>query len=566
MRNMTRDATTATIRAPFDGATLRVGDDVCTMAQERGARFMQIATPHGTTRYRITKVVGGRYREDFVGVDVTGAADPTRAPGDGREHVLPATFVFATRSWRYKGYSVMVKERPAMSAKGLWARECIACHNTLPYLSTLYDDLYGPTLPSYQGKVADRTLPPTVSWKVELRDDAALARALRDEVGFLGGTLPDPASSRDLLAAAARATARGLDGTKLVELGIGCEACHNGSRGHVAEPTTRPTFRLRSAAVTATPPPGRDGADAPWINRICARCHTVLFTRYPWTWEGQRRASAHPGGSSISSGEGRDFQLGACASRLACTGCHDPHAADAPAALARMATPAGNPTCTRCHPAYADGAALARHSHHRPDGPGGSCVACHMAKKNMGLDYALVRYHRIGSPTDHARVELDRPLECALCHADRGVEDLVATMERWWGKRYDRAKLRALYGDDLGVDVMRATLARGKAHEQAVAIVVLGEARAADAVPALVPHLAHEYPLIRFFAQRALETITGRRIEIDLNQRAADIAAQAAAWRAGRPPASTPTTVAPTPPTSPPPSAPAAGDVDLDDE
>ena len=74
---------------------------------------------------------------------------------------------------------------------------------------------------------------------------------------------------------------------------------------------------------------------------------------------------------------------------------------------------------------------------------GTSCVACHMAKKNMGLDYGLVRYHRIGSPTDPKRALADRPLECALCHADYSVERIVAQMEAWWGKTYDRAALRA---------------------------------------------------------------------------------------------------------------------------
>ena len=75
MRNMTRDARTAAIRAPFDGATLRVGPDTATMEMEGGARFMRVTTPKGTRRFRITKVIGGRYREDFVGVEVTTAAD-----------------------------------------------------------------------------------------------------------------------------------------------------------------------------------------------------------------------------------------------------------------------------------------------------------------------------------------------------------------------------------------------------------------------------------------------------------------------------------------------------------
>jgi HEAT repeat protein len=124
----------------------------------------------------------------------------------------------------------------------------------------------------------------------------------------------------------------------------------------------------------------------------------------------------------------------------------------------------------------------------------------------------------------------DRPVECALCHADKSVEDLVSTIERWWGKRYDRAALRALYGDDLAVNALRATLERGKPHEQAVAIAVLGQAGDRSAVPAIAAQLAHDYPLVRYFAQRALETLTGAPVAIDVGAPAADVRRAAAAW------------------------------------
>jgi predicted CXXCH cytochrome family protein len=268
------------------------------------------------------------------------------------------------------------------------------------------------------------------------------------------------------------------------------------------------------------------------VNHTCAKCHTVLFSHYAWTWEGGTRTQA-PGGSSISSGEGRDYQLGGCASQMACTTCHDPHATDAPARLAALATPAGNATCTGCHAALA-GDAVVGHSHHAAGSAGTACVACHMAKKNMGLDYALTRYHRIGSPTDPRRVLGDRPLECALCHADRSVAQLVTAMEAWWGKRYDRARLAALYGEDLEVNALRATLARGKPHEQAVAIAVLGEARDATAIPLLAGQLTHAYPLVRYFAQRALQTVTGDPVAIDVGAPAAEVERAAARWLTAR--------------------------------
>jgi hypothetical protein len=114
----------------------------------------------------------------------------------------------------------------------------------------------------------------------------------------------------------------------------------------------------------------------------------------------------------------------------------------------------------------------------------------------------------------------------------------VATMETWWGKHYDRDKLKKLYGDDLSVNVMRATLSLGKPHEQAVAIAVFGERKENDAVAALVPMLAHEYPLVRYFAQRALQQITGDPVAIDVGAPAAIVRRAADAWlkaRAARP-------------------------------
>ncbi len=516
MRNMTRDAKLATVRAPFDGFTLRVGSDTCTMTLENGTRMMRVTSATGTETFRITKVVGGRYREDFVGIDERG----------GPERVLPATYVFATKSWRYKGYSVMVKERPAMSTRAVWSQECIACHNTLPLATMLYDELYGPGLPGYQGKLSDRVIPKQLAWTTRSHDDRGLTRALADEIRFLGEQ-PPSGGLRELLPAAATASEHHLDGAHLVELGVGCEACHNGARMHAAVPERMPSFAVQSPLLGVTPPKGQDGTRAQWINHTCAKCHTVLFTRYPFTWEGGERAK-NPGGSTTNSGEGRDFQLGGCASAMACTTCHDPHAADAPDHLAALATPAGNHVCAGCHGAIA--AAVTQHSHHKAGGAGTSCIGCHMPKKNMGLDYGLVRYHRIGSATDANRVERDRPLECALCHADKPIDALVTAMEQWWGKHFDRAALRTLYGDDLTINTLRATVIRGKPHEQAVAIAVLGETRDRSTLALLAPQLAHDYPLVRYFARRAIETITGAPLPVDVNEPAADVRRAAAAW------------------------------------
>ena len=521
MRNMTRDAATATIRAPFNGGQLRVGTDTATMETVGNTRYLRIDGAGGKQQFRITKVVGGRYREDFIGIE---------QGGDGLEHVLPATYVFATKSWRYKGYSVMVKERPRMSWRGVWSRECIPCHNTLPLVTMLYDELYGQGLPGYQGKLSDRVLPPSRTWAAHARDEAGLEQALAKEIEFVGGAQPDERGLRAMLPAAATAMRRYFGGSHLVELGVGCEACHNGAREHAEEPSVIPSFEPRSRLVGVEPPRGQTGTRAQWINRVCAKCHTVLFTHYEWTWEGATRKDQHPGGSSTNSGEGRDFQLGGCSTQMTCTTCHDPHTEDPPAKLAQMATPAGNALCTTCHKQMASEKAIEIHTHHPQGSAGTACIACHMAKKNMGLDYALVRYHRIGSPTETRRVASDRPLECALCHADYSVEKIVTTMEQWWSKRYDREALKKLYGSDLSINALYATLSLGKPHEQAAAIGALGEAKDQAAVAALVPMLWHDYPLVRYYAQRSLQLITGDPVAIDVGAAAADVRRAAEAW------------------------------------
>jgi predicted CXXCH cytochrome family protein len=521
MRNMTREIGKAQVRAPFNGATLTVGDFTATMEMVSGVRYVKIATPDSTVRFRVTKVVGGRYREDFIGVEEP--ATPV-----AQENVLPATYVFSTKSWRYKGYSVMVKERSGMSWKGVWSQECIACHNTMPLAFNLYDDLYGAGSPPYQGKLSDRTVPKRLAWTARTLDADGLALALGNEIKFLGGN-PTATTARPLLKEVAVTTQNRLDGSKLVEVGIGCEACHNGSLAHVTSPEIKPSFAVQSKLIGLAPPKGQQGTKQQWINHTCAKCHTVLFTRYPYTWEGASRRK-DPGGSTTNSGEGRDYKLGGCASAMTCTTCHDPHGEDSRAALDALATPAGNKTCAPCHAEIA--ANVTGHSHHQAGSVGTSCVACHMPKKNMGLDYALVRYHRIGSPTADVRVTGDRPLECALCHADKSVETLVTTMEQWWKKSFDREALKRLYGNDLGVNAIRATLEKGKPHEQATAIIVLGDRRDRGAIKAVAGQLSHPYPLVRYYAHRALETIIGGPVEVDVNAAAPIVRQAADAWLA----------------------------------
>jgi predicted CXXCH cytochrome family protein len=524
MRNMTRTPETAAIRAPFDGRTFTFMGDSARLETRDGQRVMTLKSAQfGDHAYRITRVIGGHHREDFAGVELSPSPGPYPP---GAELLLPVSWVYDSASPRLKGYSVMVGERGGLRAGGVWSETCVFCHNTIPYFDDTWGALHGRGAPGYQGEVVDRLLPADRRFRFAVTDEAALRAAVDEETRFVGVTT-STGDARDALAHGMRALRARFGSQHFVELGIGCEACHGGSREHALNPRALPDFAPRAPFLEARAPDGwGEVTRAQWINRTCARCHQVLFSRYPWTWEGGTRRGADAGGSSITSGEARDYLLGGCARQMSCSTCHDPHGEDRPEALAALVGPKGNALCARCHGQYAAPEALRAHAHHDPAGAGGACLSCHMPRKNLGLGYGLTRYHRIGSPTDAARVERDRPLECALCHADKSVGALVERMESWWGKRYDRGALRALYGD-LGALPLEATLARGKPHEQGTAVALLGERRAPGDAPALARQLVNPIPLVRHWAERALAASRGAPCALDLGRPTAEIRAAA---------------------------------------
>jgi predicted CXXCH cytochrome family protein len=403
-----------------------------------------------------------------------------------------------------------------------------------------------PSVGPYQGEVVDPLLPPARRLHVEVTDAAALERALGDEVALLRGRghAPEHPSAADAL----RATRAAFTAAQTLEIGIGCESCHGGSAEHVAHQHVRPSLAVRSDFLRLRRADGQAPSHAEQVTRVCARCHQVLFTRYAWTWEGARRAAALPGGSNINSGEARDFLLGGCASALTCTACHDPHAHNRPLMPAVEAR--ADQVCVSCHPALTSAEQQRAHTHHDPAGAGGRCLACHMPQKNLSLDNRLTRYHRIAAPTEKAKVEGDRPLECALCHGDRSVAELVQTMETWWHKSYDRAALRALYGDDLAHAMpLYETLARGKPHEQAVALQLLGAQKARAAAPLIAAQLTHPIPIVRYYAIAALQATLGEPPPLDVHARSEAISAAARAWleRQGLHPLSAPAPTAASP-------------------
>jgi predicted CXXCH cytochrome family protein len=514
MHRMTRDLAQTEISAPFDGRSLRLGADEVSLELEQGQRVLRLSQNGVQSKFRVTKVIGGRYREDFIAEPVP--LDDALGKALGEQRIMPVSFLRFDGTLRYKGYSVMVPERPGLEAGLVWEQACILCHNTAPQLVALYDELYGENAPSYQGS-ASNALPRDLAFRYVIDDAQGLRSALEDELHLLGARGSLPGNSQHGLEIAISNTRERFSEAQLVELGVGCESCHGGARAHAESPQrVKTSFGVRSQFMHLETAGGQPLSHAQEVNRGCAKCHTVLFSQYPFTWEGGERRH-QPGGSTTNSGEARDFLLGGCSSAMTCATCHDPHGEDSRARLDELMTVRGNGVCTTCHETLQDSAKLRAHSHHAPEGAGGACLSCHMPKKNMGLAYELTAYHRIGSPTDTERVEGDRPLECALCHADRSVDQIVTTMERWWGKRYDRARLSRLYGQDLRQNPVRITLIGGKPHEQVVAADIAARQELAGTIESTVALLGNQYPLVRYFAKHSLERRLHQPLPLDMS-------------------------------------------------
>ena len=523
MHRMTRDAARTDVSAPFSGERFEFMGDSVRFEQRGGARFMRVVTRRdGESLWRVTKVIGGRYREDFVG---------TR---DGsEERVLPVSWLRFAKEWRYKGYSVMSPERNALRVGARWRTTCIFCHNTVTGLSSYYDELYGDGAPKYQG-AASVELPAARLPRFEITDQSALRSAVARELAPLG-VKDVSGDAKQVLEAAITFTRRRYGEKHLVELGIGCEACHGGAKAHAENPlAVRPTFAFESDFARVTRADGKTPSTVDDENRTCRKCHTVLFTRYPYTWEGRQRHS-HPGGCFINSGEARDLALGGCAGALACTRCHDPHGQDSKQHLEALRGEEGRKLCTSCHRELQSDAAVARHTHHPVGSAGSSCLECHMPRKNMALDYRLSAYHRIGSPTDPERLYQDRPIECALCHADKSVRELARTLGRWYRKKVEWPRLRALYGD-LSQSPITVSLARGKPHERAVAMVVSARDGNRAALPLIAAELDDPYPLVRFFARDAIEKLTHDTLPLDPHLPGKELRSRAEAWLTERSP------------------------------
>ena len=295
----------------------------------------------------------------------------------------------------------------------------------------------------------------------------------------------------------------GTFATTVAELGVACEACHGPGAEHVsgnADPARRFVLyaapRADPTIVNPSRLPPERSAD------LCGRCHGQriadevgpflehgdpfvpgddLATESAPLWRdtalhGDRTAFAarfwRDGTARLTAYEYQGLLQSPCTMRgpMTCTSCHGMHEGDPRGQLrATFRGSAGNRMCTGCHGALAAPEALAGHAHHDPAGAGGTCVGCHMPKIVYGV-LDVHRSHRIEVPDPARAAAAGRPDACTGCHVGRTANWAEGAARKFWGS--DRYPASPVVGGSSPTEAIFA----GEPVARAVAADALGRA------------------------------------------------------------------------------------------
>jgi predicted CXXCH cytochrome family protein len=369
--------------------------------------------------------------------------------------------------------------------------------------------------------------------------------------------------------------------TRVVELGIACEACHGPGGEHV---------RRRQDPFSRWAEHGKEQGDPTITNparlepslsaAVCGQCHSYAFPRDEDDWwkngyalgyrpgqtmdrsrtlfsmarlgeDGVPRIEAEAAGLFWPDGTirvgGREynglvespcFTRGSGARQMTCLSCHSMHEGEPDDLLAKART--GDRPCFECH----EGKQTPEHTHHPAGSSGSSCVECHMPFTTYAL-FKAIRSHRIDSPSAVGSLRSGKPNACNICHLDRTLAFTQGYLERWYGVPHaditgEEAQIAASVLDALRGDAAQRVLAAAS-FERESALAASGRGWQA---PVLAELLVDPYAAVRFVAGRSLRALPGyAAIEYDFlaapEVRAASRAAVLERFaRAGEPPRS----------------------------
>lgn len=438
--------------------------------------------------WRITRTIGSRYFQYYVGVQLAGP-EPSTDARYRTDHVLPFGYWLTKRQWvitvHIRDDRADDVDDPKLNPYEDWCfadydRNCSQCHTTLPAGDWLLRN------PDETGRYSPYRL------------GLDLTAYLKKHKPDVATTTPERLSGEDV-----RDRLIGLIENRppatIAHLGIVCEACHNGCKQHISDPEKvlphfYPTSPLLAAELPATDPHGRTKENVNWI---CARCHNGGRPRFPG------------GMATWNSVEYSDAVQGACYSRLRCIDCHDPHK---PTGLTwPHSADHDDNLCLKCHEGYRDATARRAHTHHAPGTDGDRCMNCHMPKINEGLDQ-VVRTHTIFSPTKSAVIEMNGPNACNLCHLDKPIDWTLDRLRDWYGRSYRDTEIARNYPYRTQ-PVGEGWLKHRFQATRLVAASAYGRQRKRETLPLLFDILNDKYVLNRQFGQLAVEAVSGQRLE-----------------------------------------------------
>lgn len=435
--------------------------------------FHRIGQP--AQRYRVTRTIGSRYIQEYVGVPVRASAAATTSKGV--EVRLPFGYLIRRKKWLHQQYfdswfGPEYDERgqltidPYKLDKSPWNQRCIWCHNTYPF--ELRAIRGGASEPIGNGRER------FVSLATVRRTPAFVSRTRKSNALPIG---------------------------ELISVGISCESCHLGGREH-AKNDQDISFVPRSADLRPEPsaPNLRGGRkNHIVINSVCAQCHSTPASEFPNK------------GVIRNSSEALDMFAGSCTTKIKCTHCHDPHqkgpGADAPDQPRHIAA------CVKCHGTLAAASAQQEHSRHPPGTV--SCLDCHMPKMVQGVS-SFVRSHRISSPTNDAMLRAGAPNACSMCHLDRSIKWTVSALNKGWAANITLTRhWLTSYGGDLTRPVGEVWMTGRKRLYRAVAAAAYARTRLSGTVLRLMlQRLDDPVAYYRMWMLYAVEKTLGRALTV----------------------------------------------------
>ena len=386
--------------------------------------------------------------------------------------------------------------------------------------------------PAYQGEVVDRLLPGDRRWQFDWRRAPGASRALvgrsTTEVTAVGGAPWSAQASGDRTTGASRGPLQELRARfaarHLVEVGIGCEACHGGSREHVDDPRVLPDFAPRSAFLADARRGRGAGGDAGRTGQPRLRPMPPGAVLALPVHLGRRAASRRQPGRQLD-----HLRRGA---RSAAGRLRAPDVLRRPATIRTAKIDArswngwarwpATRVCVRLPRAVRRAGGAGRARAPRSEWRGGELHRLPHAAQEHGarLRAHPLSPHRLARRSGARRARSPAGVRALPCRQDRR-----GAGRRPWsaggGARYDRAALAVLYGASTCGRFRRRSNARQGARAGGGAGDAGRGADATAAVPAVARQLVNPFPLVRYYARRALEALRGP-CAVDLDRRVRD--------------------------------------------